>query len=74
MTHNIDMLRGAACLANEVPIEGKTHEQMRAALGGVLVDKMLGSPPTSTPDKRAFEGPVYSLAKTYATVLYVLPL
>jgi len=48
MAQNIDMLRGAA-LANGVSIEGRTYHELRLALGGVLVDKMLGSsPPPST--------------------------
>lgn len=58
MSHNIDMLRGA-CLANSVPIDGKPYEQLRADLGGVLVDKMLGATPaTSPPTKRTFDVPV----------------
>ena len=48
MAQNIDMLRGAA-LANGVSIEGRSYHELRLALGGVLVDKMLGSsPPPST--------------------------
>ena len=46
MSHNIDLLRGA-CLANGVAIDGRSYEELRVSLGGVLVDKMLGSPPTS---------------------------
>lgn len=48
MSHNMDLLRGA-CLANGVAIDGRSYDEIRAALGNVLVDKMLGSPPTSTP-------------------------
>lgn len=45
--HNLDLLRGA-CLANGVCIDGN-YGELRLALGGVLVDKMLGSsPPPST--------------------------
>lgn len=44
----MDLLRGA-CLANGVAIDGRSYDEIRAALGNVLVDKMLGSPPTSTP-------------------------
>lgn len=49
MAQNLDMLRGAA-LANGVSINGRTYHELRLALGGVLVDKMLGSspPPPST--------------------------
>ena len=43
----MDILRGA-CLANGVSIEGKSYGELREQLGGVLVDKMLGSP-TSPP-------------------------
>lgn len=55
MSHNIDLLRGA-CLANGVAIDGRSYEELRVSLGGVLVDKMLGSPPTS-PDKSTFDVP-----------------
>ena len=53
---NIDVLRGA-CMAHGISIEASSYNELRIALGGVLVDKMLGistsSPPgppmTSTP-------------------------
>ena len=54
MSHNIDLLCGA-CLANGVSIEGHSYDEMRATLGSVLVDKMLGCPPTS-PVKRDDQG------------------
>jgi len=44
----MDLLRGA-CLANGVAIDGRSYDEIRTALGNVLVDKMLGSPPTSPP-------------------------
>ena len=54
--NNIDLLRGA-CMAHGVSIEARGYNDLRIALGGVLVDKMMGintsSPPgpcvTSTP-------------------------
>lgn len=49
MAQQYDMLRGAA-LANGLAIEGRSYEQLRVELGGVLVDKLLGvSAPTSMP-------------------------
>ena len=54
MAQNLDMLRGAA-LANGVGIEKRTFHELRLALGGVLVDKMLGSspPPSTSPPTTA---------------------
>ena len=65
MAQQYDMLRGAA-LANGLAIEGRSYDELRIALGGVLVDKLLGlSTHTSMPaaagpksnGKRPCDGP-----------------
>jgi len=46
---NIDLLRGA-CMAHGVSIEARGYNDLRIALGGVLVDKMLGISTSSPPE------------------------